>query len=217
MAKSSDESISGVQKAAILLIALGPEKSASIFKHLKEEEIEELTLEIANTRSVTPQVKEEIIEEFYQVCLAQQYIAEGGISYAKELLEKALGSERAMSVIGKLTASLQVKPFEFVRKTDATQLLNFIQDEHPQTIALILSYLSPQQAAMIVSALPPERQADVARRIAVMDRTSPEVVKEVEKVLESKLASLVNQDYTIIGGVDAVVDILNTVDRGTEK
>jgi flagellar motor switch protein FliG len=122
-----------------------------------------------------------------------------------------------MSVIGKLTASLQVKPFEFVRKTDATQLLNFIQDEHPQTIALILSYLSPQQAAMIVSALPPERQADVARRIAVMDRTSPDVVKEVEKVLESKLASLVNQDYTIIGGVDAVVDILNTVDRGTEK
>ena len=184
---------------------------------MKEEEIEELTLEIANTRSVTPQVKEEIIEEFYQVCLAQQYIAEGGISYAKELLEKALGSERAMSVIGKLTASLQVKPFEFVRKTDATQLLNFIQDEHPQTIALILSYLSPQQAAMIVSALPPERQADVARRIAVMDRTSPDVVKEVEKVLESKLASLVNQDYTIIGGVDAVVDILNTVDRGTEK
>ncbi|MCI8977354.1 flagellar motor switch protein FliG [bacterium 1xD8-48] len=217
MARSVDESISGVQKAAILLIALGPEKSASIFKHLKEEEIEELTLEIANTRSVTPQVKEEIIEEFYQVCLAQQYIAEGGISYAKELLEKALGSERAMSVIGKLTASLQVKPFEFVRKTDATQLLNFIQDEHPQTIALILSYLSPQQAAMIVSALPPERQADVARRIAVMDRTSPDVVKEVEKVLESKLASLVNQDYTIIGGVDAVVDILNTVDRGTEK
>ncbi len=217
MARSVDESISGVQKAAILLIALGPEKSASIFKHLKEEEIEELTLEIANTRSVTPQVKEEIIEEFYQVCLAQQYIAEGGISYAKELLEKALGSERAMSVIGKLTASLQVKPFESVRKTDATQLLNFIQDEHPQTIALILSYLSPQQAAMIVSALPPERQADVARRIAVMDRTSPDVVKEVEKVLESKLASLVNQDYTIIGGVDAVVDILNTVDRGTEK
>ncbi|MCM1136142.1 MAG: flagellar motor switch protein FliG [Clostridium sp.] len=217
MPRGADESISGVQKAAILLIALGPEKSAMIFKHLKEEEIEELTLEIANTRSVTPQVKEEIIEEFYQVCLAQQYIAEGGINYAKELLEKALGSERAMSVIGKLTASLQVKPFEFVRKTDASQLLNFIQDEHPQTIALILSYLSPQQAAMIVSALPPERQADVAKRIAVMDRTSPDVVKEVEKVLESKLASLVNQDYTIIGGVDAVVDILNTVDRSTEK
>ena len=120
-------------------------------------------------------------------------------------------------MIGKLTASLQVKPFEFVRKTDAAQLLNFIQDEHPQTIALILSYLPASQAAMIVSALPPNRQADVAKRIAVMDRTSPDIVKEVEKVLESKLASLVNQDYTIIGGVDAVVDILNTVDRGTEK
>lgn len=217
MAREANDKISGVQKAAILLIALGPEKSASIFKHLKEEEIEELTLEIANTRSVTPQMKEEIIDEFYQICLAQQYIAEGGITYARELLEKALGSEKAMNVIGKLTASLQVKPFEFVRKTDATQLLNFIQDEHPQTIALVLSYLAPQQAALIVSALPPERQADVAKRIAVMDRTSPDVVKEVEKVLETKLSSLVNQDYNIIGGVDAVVDILNTVDRGTEK
>lgn len=217
MPRNGDEKISGVQKAAILLITLGPEKSSTIFKHLKEEEIEELTLEIANTRSVTPQLKEEVIEEFYQVCLAQQYIAEGGISYAKELLEKALGSEKAMSVIGKLTASLQVKPFEFVRKTDPAQLLNFIQDEHPQTIALILSYLAPSQSALIISALPPNRQADVAKRIAVMDRTSPEVIKEVEKVLESKLSSLVNQDYTIIGGVDAVVDILNTVDRGTEK
>ena len=195
MARASDEKITGVQKAAILLIALGPEKSAAIFKHLKEE----------------------VVEEFYQICLAQQYIAEGGINYAKELLEKSFGSERARDVIGKLTASLQVKPFEFVRKTDAAQLLNFIQDEHPQTIALILSYLSPAQSALIVSALPPDRQADVAKRIAVMDRTSPDVIKEVEKVLESKLASLVNQDYTIIGGVDAVVEILNTVDRGTEK
>ena len=217
MARLVEDKITGLQKAAILLIALGPERSAGIFKHLKEEEIEELTLEIANTRSVTPQVKDEVINEFYEVCLAQQYIAEGGISYAKELLEKALGSEKAMDVIGKLTASLQVKPFEFVRKTDASQLLNFIQDEHPQTIALILSYLAPGQAAMLISALPQEKQADVARRIAVMDRTSPEIIKEVERVLESKLSSLVNQDYTIIGGVDAVVEILNAVDRGTEK
>ncbi|MBD5529420.1 MAG: flagellar motor switch protein FliG [Lachnospiraceae bacterium] len=214
---AKDDGISGLQKAAILLIVLGPERSANVFKHLKEEEIEELTLEIANTRSVTPQVKEDILNEFYEVCLAQQYIAEGGITYAKELLEKALGNEKAMDVIGKLTASLQVKPFEFVRKTDASQLLNFIQDEHPQTIALILSYLSAGQSAMIISALPPEKQADVAKRIAVMDRTSPDVIKEVEKVLESKLSNLVNQDYTIIGGVDAVVEILNTVDRGTEK
>ena len=213
----ADEKLNGVQRAAILLISLGPERSAGIFKHLKEEEIEELTLEIANTRSVTPQVKEQVLNDFYEVCLAQQYIAEGGISYAKELLEHALGNDKAMEVISKLTASLQVKPFEFVRKTDAAQLLNFIQDEHPQTIALILSYLSSSQAALIISALPPDRQADVAKRIAIMDRTSPDVIKEVEKVLESKLSSLVNQDYTIIGGVDAVVEILNTVDRGTEK
>lgn len=214
---SSEATITGIQKAAILLIVLGPERSAGIFKHLKEEEIEELTLEIANTRSVTPQLKEDVINEFYGIALAQQYIAEGGITYAKELLEKALGNEKAMDVIGKLTASLQVKPFEFIRKTDAAQLINFIQDEHPQTIALILSYLSPQQAGQIISALAPDRQSDVARRIAVMDRTSPDVIKEVEKVLESKLASLVNQDYTIIGGVDSVVEILNSVDRGTEK
>ncbi|MCR5775021.1 MAG: flagellar motor switch protein FliG, partial [Lachnospiraceae bacterium] len=207
----------GVQKAAILLIALGPEKSAKIFKHLKDEEIEELTLEIANTRSVTPQIKEDIINEFYQICLAQQYIAEGGIGYAKELLEQSFGEEKASDVIARLTASLQVKPFEFVRKTDASQLLNFIQDEHPQTIALILSYLNPGQAAQIIGALPPDRQADVAKRIAMMDRTSPDVIKEVERVLESKISSLVNQDYTIIGGVDSVVEILNTVDRGTEK
>ncbi len=213
----ADSSLTGLQKAAILLIALGPEKSSTIFKHLKEEEIEDLTLEIANTRSITPQVKEDVINEFYEICLAQQYIAEGGIGYAKELLEKALGAEKAVDVIGKLTASLQVKPFEFVRKTDALQLLNFIQDEHPQTIALILSYLSSQQASAIISALPPENQADVAKRIAVMDRTSPDVIKEVERVLEAKLANLVNQDYTIIGGVDRVVDILNSTDRSTEK
>ena len=214
---ASHNELSGVQKASVLLISLGPERSANIFKHLKEEEIEELTLEIANTRSISPEVKDRVMDEFYEVCLAQQYIAEGGVTYAKELLEKALGSERARDVIGKLTASLQVRPFEFIRKTDATQLLNFIQDEHPQTIALILSYLSSGQAANIISALAPEKQADVARRIAQMDRTSPDVIKEVEKVLEQKLSSLVNQDYTIVGGVDSIVEILNTVDRGTEK
>lgn len=214
---AKNDGISGVQKAAVLLIALGPEKSASIFKHLKEDEIEQLTLEIANTRSVSPATKEDVLAEFYEICLAQQYIAEGGIEYAKQLLEKALGQEKAKDVIGKLTASLQVRPFEFVRKTDASQMLNFIQDEHPQTIALILSYLSSNQASAIISSLPPDKQADVARRIAQMDRTSPDVIKEVERVLERKLASLVNQDYTIVGGVDSIVAILNTVDRGTEK
>lgn len=215
--KQVSSELTGVQKSAILLIALGPERSANIFKHLKEDEIEQLTLEIANTRSIAPSTKEAILDEFYQVCLAQQYIAEGGITYAKDLLEKALGPEKAKEVLGKLTASLQVRPFEFVRKTDANQLLNFIQDEHPQTIALILSYLSAGQAATIISSLTPDKQADVAKRIAQMDRTSPDVIKEVERVLERKLSSLVNQDYTIAGGVDAIVDILNTVDRGTER
>ena len=209
--------ITGVQKAAILLIALGPERSAQVFKHLKDDEIEQLTLEIANTKSVPSDLKDAVLDEFYEVCLAQQYISEGGIAYAKELLDKALGEDRAKDVIGRLTASLQVRPFEFVRKADPSQLLNFIQDEHPQTIALILAYLPSAQAAAVVSALAPEKQADVARRIATMDRTSPDVIKEVEKVLEKKLASLVNQDYTIVGGVDSIVSILNTVDRSTEK
>ena len=208
---AKNEEFTGLQKAAILLITLGPERSADIFKHLKEDEIEELTLEIANTRSISPQVKEDVLNEFYQICLAQQYIAEGGIGYAKELLDKA------QEVISKLTASLQVRPFEFVRKTDPSQLLNFIQDEHPQTIAMILSYLTAPQASMVLGALPPEKQADVAKRIAMMDRTSPDVIKEVERVLERKLSSLVNQDYTIVGGVDAIVSILNAVDRSTEK
>ncbi len=217
MAIDKKSKYSGLQKAAILLISLGPEKSSEIFKHLKEDEIEELTLEIANTKSVAPEVKEEVLNEFYQVCLAQQYIAEGGIGYAKELLEKALGTDKANDVINKLTASLQVRPFEFVRKTDPSQLINFIQDEHPQTIALILSYLGSQQAALLIGALPSDKQADVAKRIAMMDRTSPDVIKEVERILERKLSSLANQDFAVIGGVDAIVAILNTVDRATEK
>ena len=217
MAHTSTSELDGVQKAAILLITLGPEKAASIFKHLKEDEIEQLTLEIANIRNVTPAEKEVVLSEFYEVCLAQQYIEEGGIGYAKDLLQKALGEDKAKEVLGKLTASLQVRPFEFIRKTEASQILNFIQDEHPQTIALILSYLSSTQAAGIISTLTPDKQTDVAKRIALMDRTSPDVIKEVENILEQKLSSLVNQDYTIVGGIDSIVEVLNTVDRGTEK
>jgi len=209
--------LSGKEKAAILLITLGPEKSAQIFRHLKEEEIEALTLEIANISAVMPETKEQVLEEFYQVCLAQQYITEGGIAYAKQILEKALGETRAFEVISKLTVSLQVKPFDFIRKTDAGQVLNFIQNEHPQTIALILSYLRPKQAAEVLTELAPDKQADVARRIAMMDRTSPEVIKEVEKALEKKLSALMTEEYTAVGGVDSVVEILNAVDRSTEK
>ena len=207
----------GKEKAAMLLITLGPEKSAKIFKHLKEDEIETLTLEIANTTSVLPDVKEQVLEEFYQICIAQQYITEGGINYAKNVLEKALGDSKAVEIIQKLTVSLQVRPFDFIRKDDVSQVINFIQNEHPQTIALILSYLKPVQAAQVISSLAPDKQADVARRIALMDRTSPDVIKEVEMALEKKLSAMMTSDYADVGGVDAIVEILNSVDRTTEK
>jgi len=209
--------LTGREKAAMLLITLGPERSAQVFKHLKEEEIEQLTLEIANIRAVSPSERERVLSEFYQICLAQQYITEGGISYAKDILEKALGTEKTMEIINKLTVSLQVRPFDFVRKADPAQVLNFIQSEHPQTIALILAYLKPAQAAAVLSALPQDKQADVAKRIATMDRTSPEIIKDIERVLEKKLSSLVTEDFTAVGGIQAIVDVLNSVDRGTEK
>lgn len=209
--------LKGKEKAAILMISLGPEKSAQIFSHLGEDEIEELTLEIANMRKIDGKDKESIMEEFYQICLAQEFISEGGIGYAKDVLEKAMGSQKALEVINKLTASLQVRPFDFVRKAEASHLLTFIQNEHPQTLALIFSYLNPNQAATILSALPQDKQADVAQRIAKMESTSPDVIKEVELVLEKKLSAMVTQDYATTGGTQSIVDILNAVDRGTEK
>lgn len=209
--------LSSKEKAAVLLITLGPEKSAEIFRHLKEEEIEVLTLEISNMPSVMPNVKQQVLEEFYQICLAQDYIAEGGLGYARQILEKALGVEKASDIIRSLTAQLQVRPFDFVRNTEPRQVINFIQEEHNQTIALILSYLSPNQAGEILSELPPDKQADVARRVALMDSTSPDVVKEIENVLEKKLSSLATSEFANVGGVDSVVQILNAVDRATEK
>ncbi|WP_044893771.1 flagellar motor switch protein FliG [Bacillus alveayuensis] len=209
--------LSGKQKAAILLISLGPDVSASVYKHLSEEEIEKLTLEISNVRQVEAQEKEAILEEFHQIALAQDYISQGGIAYAKEVLEKALGSEKAIKIIDRLTSALMVRPFDFARKADPTQILNFIQNEHPQTIALILSYLDPAQAGQILSSLPQEVQADVARRIALMDRTSPEIISEVEQILEKKLSTTFVQDYTQTGGIEAVVEVLNGVDRSTER
>jgi len=209
--------LSGKEKAAILLVSLGMEKASAIYKHLKEDEIEQLTMEIANLRKIEPDVKNKVMEEFYQVCLAQNYISEGGITYAKEVLERALGTQKALDMINKLTSSLQVRPFEFVRKSDPTQVLNFIQNEHPQTIALVMAYLKPQQAAAILSMLPADKQTDVASRIAFMRGTSPDIVKEVERVLEKKLSSLAISDFTSTGGVQSLVDILLAVDRSTEK
>lgn len=199
------------------MISLGLDVSASVYKHLTDEEIERLTLEISNVRSVSPQKKDEIIQEFHETAIAQEYISQGGIHYAKQVLDKALGEEKASSIINRLTSSLQVRPFDFARKADPEQILNFIQHEHPQTIALILSYLDPVQSGQILSELNQDVQAEVARRIAVMDRTSPEIINEVEQILEQKLSSTFTQDYTQTGGIEAVVEVLNGVDRGTEK
>ncbi|MGA9225141.1 MAG: flagellar motor switch protein FliG [Mesobacillus sp.] len=217
MARKDQKELTGKQKAAILLISLGPDVSASVYKHLSEEEIEKLTLEISGVKKVDSSAKEEILEEFHNIALAQDYITQGGIGYAKTVLEKALGSDQAAVIINRLTSSLQVRPFDFARKADAGQILNFIQNEHPQTIALILSYLDSAQAGQILSELPQEVQADIARRIAVMDSTSPEIINEVEQILERKLSATVTQDYTQTGGIEAVVDVLNGVDRATER
>ena len=205
------------QKAAILFITLGPEYSAMLFKHMNDEEIEKLTLEIANQKQISPEQKRAVISEFYQMAMAKSYLSSGGLEYAQNVLEKALGSEKASAIISRLTTSLQVRPFDFLHKTDPSQLLNFIQNEHPQTIALIMAYLDPDQAATILASLPTERQAEVAKRIAIMDRTSPDVLREVERVLERKLSALVTQDFTDAGGVKAIVEVLNRVDRATEK
>lgn len=214
---NSDGNITNQQKAAILCIALGPEYSAKMFQHLADDEIEKITLEIASQRSVDQGLQQQVISEFYQTMMVKSYLSTGGLEYAQNVLEKALGTEKAAHIINRLTTSLQVKPFDFLRKTDPSQLLNFIQNEHPQTIALVMAYMESQQAAMLLSSLPPYRQSEVAKRIATMDRTSPDVIREVERVLERKLSAIVNQDFTTAGGIKAIVDVLNLVDRNTEK
>jgi len=209
--------LSGREKAAILLITLGPDLSSQVMKHMKEEDIDILTLEIAGTKRVDQDVRDQVLSEFADMAIAQQYIDEGGIEYAKVLLEKALGKDKAVDVLGRLTASLQVRPFDFARKAEPSQLLNFLESESPQTIALILSYLAPNQSGAILASLAPDLQVEVARRIAAMEGTSPDVIKEIERILERKLVNVVGQDYTRTGGVGAIVDILNNVDRQTEK
>ncbi|WP_426473056.1 flagellar motor switch protein FliG [Leptospira borgpetersenii serovar Sejroe] len=209
--------LTGRQKAAVFLIAVGSEVSSEIFKHLREDEIEQITFEIARLDKITPEDKEKVLVEFNELMMAQEFISNGGIDFARGLLEKALGNQKAIDIINRLTSSLQVRPFDFIRRTDPQHLLNFIQNEHPQTIALILSYLDPQKASNILSNLPHTIQAEVAKRIATMDRVSPDVLREVERVLERKLSTLASEDYTSAGGIDSVVEILNLVDLGTEK
>ncbi|MBZ4686936.1 MAG: flagellar motor switch protein FliG [Clostridia bacterium] len=214
---ASKKNLTGLQKVAIFMIAIGPERSSKILKKFPDEDIERISKEIANISSIDPEIKKAVMEEFLQLNEAQNYIATGGIKYARELLEKTVGPQRANEIIKRLTANSQIRPFTSIRKTDPKQLLNFINNEHPQTIALILSYLDPEKAAVILNSLSEEMQSDIAQRIATMDRTSPEILKEVETVLERKLSSVVGQDFTSAGGVGTLVDILNRVDRGTEK
>ena len=205
------------EKAAILMITVGKDYAAKIYKYLTDEEIEQMTLSITSVRKVEPEVKEAVLQEFIQMVLAQKYISEGGIEYAREILEKAFGPESANELIMRLSASLRVRPFDFIRRADSTQVLNFIQNEHPQTIALVLSYIDPKNAAQILSQLPLEKQTSVIARIANMGVASPEYIKETERVLEKKLSTMTFGDATTTGGIDTLVAILNSVDRGTER
>jgi flagellar motor switch protein FliG len=211
------ESFTGPQKAAILLVSLGEEASADVFKNLRDDEIEQLTLEIARLPQITAEDRKSVMREFQEMMMAQEFITQGGIEYAREVLEKALGSGKAADVINRLISSLEVKPFDFIRKAEPAQLMHFLQNEHPQTIALIMSYLPPEKAADVLAQLPEDIQTDVTRRVAFMDRSSPEVLREVERVLEKKLSSFMGEEYAAVGGIGAVVDMLNMSDRGTEK
>src|ERR1019366_1223595 len=209
--------MSGEQKAAILLISLGPEISSEVFKVMKEEAVEQVALQIANLKRVNPSERDAVMEECYQLSMAEEYISQGGVDYAREVLEKALGDQKAMEIINRLQGALQMTPFDFIKRTDPQQLLNFIQHEHPQTIALILAHLNAEHGATILSALPPEIQVDVAQRIAMMERATPDIIMEIEKVLERNIASVFTQEMSAAGGVRAVAEMLNRVDRSTEK
>ncbi|GHT54258.1 flagellar motor switch protein FliG [Spirochaetia bacterium] len=215
--KKGPKDLTGREKAAAFLVSIGSEISSEIFKYLREDEIETLTFEIARMETIESDQRDSILQEFQELMMANQFITTGGIDYARELLEKSLGSQKAIDIINRMTSSLQARPFDFIRRTDPSHLLNFIQQEHPQTIALILAYLEPNKSSVILKSLPHEVQSDVARRIATMDRTSPEVLREVERVLEKKLSTLSSEDYTTAGGVGGIVEILNMIDRSSEK
>lgn len=209
--------LTGKQKAAILMLLLGPEISADVFKHLSEEEIEQLTVEIANLRGVDRDSKDHVLEESHDLLTAEPHPFRGGADFARELLQEALGSRKAREIMDRLTASLQKRPFGAARKADPSHLFYFIKDEHPQTIALILAHLHVEQAAYILSSLPQERQVDVAIRLANLNQTSSDVLFEVESTLEKQLSASGTQEFVVAGGIDVVVNVLNRVDRATQS
>ena len=214
---SESPALSGTQKAAIFLISVGAELSAQIFKAMSEEEIEELTTEISRCANVAAATTGEVLEEFHQMAMAQEYIAQGGVTYASEILERALGPKRAREILERLKGQIQPTAFEIVKRVDPKNLLDFIRREHPQTIALILANMDPTQAANILSELPADLQSDVILRIATMDKTNPEVIKQIETILENRLSSLFTQEVSISGGVKSVAEIINHLDRSTER
>jgi len=214
---AADVQLTGAQKAAVLLIALGSDSSAHVLRFLDEEELEKVTLEIFNMHAVPQSIRRGVLEEGYQLSLVNESVDQGGYEYARLLLTRTLGERKAEELIERVRKLQKGNPFDFIREADPAQLASFLQDEHPQTIALILSHMRAAQAGSLLANLSPDLQAEVAERIAVMDSTAPEVVSEVEKGLEKKLSTLVTQDYSTSGGVEFLVSLLNQVDRGTEK
>ncbi|HNW45892.1 MAG TPA: flagellar motor switch protein FliG [Thermotogota bacterium] len=213
----AESGYSGVRKASVLLLTLGTEKASRILKHMSDEDIERLTLELAKLEKVNDNEKKSVLTEFVTNFRAREFMASGGIEYARDMLEKAVGVEKALEILERLTSNLQVKPFDFLKKTDPMQLVNVLQNEHPQTIALILCYLLPKQAAQVIGSLPEGLKAEVVKRIAMLDKANPEVVREVERVLERKVSTFVTQDFAQVGGLDTVVEFMNSLDRTTEK
>src|SRR3954468_9303862 len=211
------KSLKGRAKAAALLIALGSEVSAEVPKHFKETEIETLTFEIFQLEKINEDVKAQVLEECYHMAVAREFITSGGADYARDMLVRALGKDKAQEVIERLATSRRPQRFSFARDSDPSQLAQFVTSEHPQTIALILSHLQATQAAQTMTHLPLETRSEVALRIATMDRTPPEVVEQVEEVLKRKLSSVISRDFTSVGGTQYLVNMLTSVDRGTEK
>ena len=212
------QELSGAQKAAVLLVQLGKEKSAAVLKSLRESEVEEVLNEIARMRGVPTETVDAVFEEFSTLASARRYYAQGGVDFAREVLEATLGGDRAKELIERMTASLVELPFEFLRRADARQVLSFLQDEHPQTVALVLAHMRSDQAAIVISGMPDALQADVAHRVAVMETTSPDVVRRVEAILERKLSSVLqSSDSAAAGGLQPLVDIINHADRATER
>jgi flagellar motor switch protein FliG len=209
--------LKGLQKAAVLIVALGEEKAGEVFKHLGEHEVEALSLEIAKARKVPGEVYREVIQEAVETVMAEEYVAEGGVEFARSVLERSLGSSKAEVIINRLAATIERRPFEFLRRTPGEQIAVFLGNESPQTQALVIANLHTSLAAEVLSLLEPQEQSAVALRIATMSETRPEVVEHVEAVIRQKLSSVQQQDYTAAGGVKPLAEILNFADRTTER